>query len=119
MMKNTKKLSDSNPAWYDARIKVLDRFFDNIIDFETFKQQIAEVDEKYRNPEKLTETEILQMEQKIEKKRSYLELINDLDYDPERAKYIRLKRQMESHAFGSHSELDASEYERLRKKFES
>lgn len=121
MMKNTSKLSEKNPAWYDARIKVLDRFFDNIIDFETFKKEIAGVDDKYKHPEKLTELEILQMKEMFEKKRSYLDSIklDELNFDPERAKYVRLKRQMDSHAFGSRSELDAEEYERLRKKFES
>ena len=118
MMTST-RLSEKNPAWYDARIKVLDRFFDNIIDFETFKQEIAEVDDKYRNPEKLTEIEIIEMKQKIEKYKKYAEAINldNLNYDPERAKYIRLKRQLKGH--GTRNELDIEEYERLRKKFES
>ena len=34
--------------WHDARLDVLDEFWDNKIDFEGFKKKIGEVDAQYK-----------------------------------------------------------------------
>lgn len=34
--------------WYDARIEVLDEFWNDTIDFEEFKKRIGEVDKKFK-----------------------------------------------------------------------
>ena len=34
--------------WHKARLKVLDEFWDDKIDFETFKERIKEIDNKFK-----------------------------------------------------------------------
>lgn len=72
MMKNTNSgddlmtLKEKNPAWYDARLEVLNRLWDNKIDFETFEQEIAEVDMKYKHPDDYIKKRIEQLKGKFE-----------------------------------------------------
>lgn len=125
MMKksNKKSLKDTNEEWYNARLDVLERFWTNEIDFEKFKEEIAEVDNRFRNPDEYLKKEIEAKKERIAQLREkYGEIVGDgSTYDWEHIKYLKLKRMFERQDLRSElsrSEIDIQEYERLRKIFE-
>jgi len=61
--------------WHDARLDILDKFWKNQIDFETFKREITEVDERFRNPDKADEYERENTKKKI---KMYKQKIEDV-----------------------------------------
>ena len=89
MTRNTnkkEKLSDKNEEWYNERMDVFDLYWDDKIDLETFKEKIAEVDFKYKNPDEYRIKQIVETKTKIEELEEYKELHKDVIEEYERLK---------------------------------
>ena len=61
-----KTLGKISEEWYEDRKKVLDRYWENEIDLETFKKELAEVDFKHKNPDEFRKKKIEYYKQKVE-----------------------------------------------------
>ena len=73
-----KKLSETNEEWFNDRLAVFDLFWEDKIDFETFKEKFAEVDLKYKNPDEYNKREIAKTRAKIEELKEYKDHHRDI-----------------------------------------